>query len=86
LIEHAAQTYRVDAEARGLRAIVRVQVEGAVGVAVGMAIEARDAQGGPVDLAVVARAFRCRGTYRRGLSPVLCLNRRLRAPPAAERR
>jgi hypothetical protein len=53
LIEHATQTHRVNPEARGLRAIVRVQVEGGVGVAVRMAIEAGDAQAGHVDLAVV---------------------------------
>jgi hypothetical protein len=86
LVEHAAQAYRVDPEARRLRAIVRVQVEGAIGVTVDVAIEAGDAEALGVGLAVVARAFRCRSTYRRGLSPVLCLNRRLRAPPAAERR
>ena len=53
LIEHAAQADGVDAETRGLRAVIRVEVEGRVGVAVGVAIQAGDAQALGVDLAVV---------------------------------
>ena len=53
LIEHAAQADGVDAEARGLRAIVRVLVERAVGVAVGVAIKAGNAQTGLVAFAVL---------------------------------
>ena len=39
LVEHAAQAYRVDPKSRRLRAIVGVQVEGAIGVTVYVAIK-----------------------------------------------
>src|SRR3954452_9074054 len=44
LIEHAAQAGGVEPEARGLRANIRGQVEGSIGVEIGMAIEAGHAQ------------------------------------------
>ena len=43
LIEDSAQAHGVDPKPRSLRASIRVLVEGAIGVPVGVAIQARDA-------------------------------------------
>src|SRR3954471_1919253 len=44
LIEHAAQAGGVEPEARGLRTNIRGQVEGSIGVEIGMAVEAGHAK------------------------------------------
>src|SRR4051794_38991022 len=44
LIEHATQAGGVEPEARGLRANVRGQVEGSIGVEIGVAVEASHAE------------------------------------------
>src|SRR3954468_2407988 len=53
LIKHAAQAGGVEPETRGLRANIRGQVEGSIGVEIGMAIEAGHAQALVCALAVL---------------------------------
>jgi hypothetical protein len=53
LIEQAAQAHGVDPEVRGPRTIVGIPVEGSIGMAVGTAIEAREAKASGAGLAVV---------------------------------
>src|SRR3954447_6453054 len=53
LIEHATQAGGIESEARGLRANIRGQVEGSIGVEIGMAIEAGHAQALVCALAVL---------------------------------
>jgi hypothetical protein len=46
LVEQASQADRIDSEARGLGAVIRVEMEGTVSVSVRMTIQARNAEAG----------------------------------------